>query len=284
VSPGTGAPYADWVGRSTEESDRLDLFPARGMSALLDRDPEGLTEGDPLPRGWHWLYFKPTAPRGSLGEDGHPRRGKFLPPIELPRRMWAGGRLRFHGPLVLGEAVARRSEILTVEMKEGRTGRLGLVTVGHAIRGPAGVLVDEEQDLVYRGAPAEGASPRRSDPPPSPAWEETFLPDPVVLFRFSALTFNGHRIHYDHPYATEVEGYPALVVHGPLTALLMLDAAERWTGRPMARFSYRAVSPLFAHRPMTLAGRPAGDGGGVEVWASDAEGGLAMRATAEWEA
>jgi 3-methylfumaryl-CoA hydratase len=279
-----GAPYADWLGRWREESDLLDLFPARGMSALLDRDPDGLADGDPLPHGWHWLYFKPTAPQGSLGEDGHPRRGGFLPPIDLPRRMWAGGRLRFHRPLVLGGDVVRRSEILTVEMKEGRTGSLGLVTVGHTIRGSAGFLLEEEQDLVYRGAPAPGATPRQTAPPSSPSWEETFQPDSVVLFRFSALTFNGHRIHYDHPYATEVEGYPALVVHGPLTALLLLDAAERWTGRPIAGFSYRAVSPLFADRPLTLAGRPTGDSGGVDVWASDAEGTLAMRATAEWGA
>jgi 3-methylfumaryl-CoA hydratase len=271
-----------WVGRERVEADVLGLFPARAMAALLDRDPDAFAEGDALPPGWHWLYLNPATPRSLLGPDGHARRGGFLPPVPLPRRMWAGGRLRFPRPLVVGERVERRSRILSVEEKRGSTGRLVRVTVAHEIRGAGGVAVEEEQDLIYREAPGPGEPPRSTPLPEEVAWRETFLPDAVALFRFSALTFNGHRIHYDHPYATRVEGYPGLVVHGPLTALLLLDAATRHAGRRSTAFSYRAVGPLFGEQPITLAGRPAGDADAAEAWAAGPGGGIAMRAEVRW--
>lgn len=275
---------ADWVGRERVEEDLLDLFPARGMAALLDRDPEGLAEGAPLPRGWHWLYFKPLVRRSDLGEDGHERLGTFLPPVELGGRMWAGGTLAFPGELRLGERALRRSTIESVEEKRGRSGRLVFVTVRHRIETAGGPAVDEAQHVVYREATGGGA-PEASPAPSSPAWSETLTPDAVTLFRFSALTFNGHRIHYDHPYATEREGYPGLVVHGPLLALLLLDAAVRHGGRDPARFAYRAVSPLFAGEAIRVEGvEPLGlaAAGETELWVAGPRG-IAMRATAGWE-
>lgn len=273
----------EWVGRERIEEDVITLATARGMVALLDRDPDAVGEGWPLPECWHWLYFKPLAPRSELGEEGHARRGGFLPPVPLRRRMWAGGRLRFLRPLAVGDRVTRRSRILSVTEKEGRTGRLVFVIVGHVVDGPAGPAVEEEQDLVYREAPRPGEPlPEGEDPPGEATWAEPFLPDAVTLFRFSALTFNAHRIHYDHPYATQVEGYPALLVHGPLIALLMLDAAKRHRGRPPAAFAYRGVAPLFNDEPFTLCGLPAGDGEQAEVWAAGRSGRVAMRGTVDW--
>ncbi|MCH7891643.1 MAG: MaoC family dehydratase N-terminal domain-containing protein [Gemmatimonadetes bacterium] len=259
------------------------------MSAVLDRPPEALGPGSPLPLAWHWLYFKPATRRSALGPDGHERRGDFLPPVPLPRRMWAGGRLRFLGTLRLGEAVQRRSTIATVRSKEGRSGPLVFVTVRHEIANEAGVAIEEDQDLVYRDGSGAGGGPPK--PPPEAAeWSESFMADAVTLFRFSALTFNSHRIHYDHRYVTEVEGYPDLVVHGPLIALLLLDAGSRRlegstggslagsTGGSPDSFSYRAVSPLFCGEEFTIAGR-ANPEGQTEVWAAHPERGLAMRAT-----
>jgi 3-methylfumaryl-CoA hydratase len=283
VATGAGEDPRAWVGRERVEAGRLDLFPARGMAALLDRDPEALAEGDPLPPGWHWLYLNPATPRSRLGPDGHARRGGFLPPVALPRRMWAGGRLRFPRPLLLGERVERRSRILSVEEKQGSTGSLVRVTVAHEVRGEGGGAVEEEQDLIYREAARAGEpAPATTPLPEGVEWRETFLPDAVVLFRFSALTFNGHRIHYDHPYATGVEGYPGLVVHGPLVALLLLDAAARHAGRRPAALRYRAVGPLFGDEPITLAGRAAAGGGAAEAWAAGPAGAVATRAEVEW--
>lgn len=273
----------DWVGRSRTRPDEITLAPARGMLALLDRDPLELRKGDPLPEGWHWLYFRPLTRRSELGSDGHPARGDFLPPVPLPRRMWAGGRIRFPGRLHLGEGVERRSRILAVEEKEGRSGRLIFVTVGHEIGTAGTVVVEEEQDLVY----AEARSPDEGfggpPPPGEAAWSESYTAGPVTLFRFSALTFNAHRIHYDHPYATEIEGYPGPVVHGPLLALLLLDAGSRASkGRPI-RFTYRAVSPLFSGEHFELAGRRGDDVDALELWAAHPERGTAMRATLKVE-
>jgi 3-methylfumaryl-CoA hydratase len=198
--------------------------------------------------------------------------------------MWVGGRLRFRGPLALGRPAVRRSTIQSIASKSGRSGELVFVTVRHDVGTPDGVAIEEEQDLVYRGAPPPGETPRAEAPPADADWRETYRADAVALFRFSALTYNGHRIHYDHPYATAVEGYPGLVVHGPLTALLLMDAATRHregsSGRPVG-FQYRAVSPLFADEEITLAGTSYGDGS-AQVWAAGPRG-LAMTATVEWE-
>ena len=270
-----------WIGRHETTEDLLTLFPAQGLAALLDRDPGELREGSLLPNCWHWLYFKPVVRRSGLGEDGHPHRGGFLPPVTLPHRMWVGGRLRFDRPLRLGDRITRRSEIKNVVEKEGRAGKLVFVTVEHTIAGADGPAIHEEQDLVYRGASPSGGGASGGKPvPEEAAWSETFLPDPVALFRYSALTFNGHRIHYDHLYATGVEGYPGLVVHGPLTATLLIDAATRQAGRAPASYTYQAVSPLFCNNPVTIAGR-SGDGT-MEVWAGNHSRQLAMTGTVGW--
>lgn len=271
------AKLKSWIGNERLDEDVLTISPARGMSAVLDRPPEALGPASPLPPAWHWLYFTPLTRRSALGEDGHERRGSFLPPIQLPRRMWAGGRLRFLGTLSLGEAVQRKSTIVSARSKEGRSGPLVFVTVQHEIANEQGVVIEEEQDLVYRNvSPASGVTTEL--PPETVEWSETFVTDPVTLFRFSALTFNSHRIHYDHRYVTEIEGYPDLVVHGPLIALLLLDAGSRWLDGSPYSFSYRAISPLFSREEFTISGRSTKEDE-IEVWAAHPKRGLAMRAT-----
>jgi len=239
------------------------------MQALLDRDPDGIREGDPLPLGWHWLYFNKPVRASNLGSDGHERRGTFMPEVGLARRMWAGGELRALSPVRIGEPADLSSEIREVKEKRGKSGRLVFVTVDHTVLQDGRACVEEEQVIVYReaegakpAAPAERepAGPRSTPAAPTgtaaAAWTEAFLPTTVTLFQFSALTYNGHRIHYDHPYVTEREGYPGLLVHGPLTALLLLDAARRHCAKPVASFRYRALAPLFVDEPITLVGRP----------------------------
>ena len=205
-----------WVGRRERSEDVIGPGPVTRLSATLDRDDAPPAPGDALPPGWHWLYFLPTTPESRLAPDGHDTRGGFLPPVELPRRMWAGGRIKFHRPLRIGEAVVRDSEIVSVTAKRGRRGPLVFVVVRHVISGDDGPAVEEEHDIVYREAPRPG------EPPPAPvqparaaAWRRTIHADAVLLFRFSALIFNGHRIHYDRAYATEAEGYPGLIAIAP---------------------------------------------------------------------
>lgn len=249
--------YSDWVGRVETREDRLDARLLTGMAATL-----GVARPETLPPLWHWTLFQDWVPPERIGPDGHPERGGFLPPVhELPRRMWAGGRLRWTGAeLREGEAVLRTSTILSVEEKSGGSGRLVFVTVRHVVEGPAGPAIEEEQDIVYRGA--EGAAVRAGEA--APAWsgaaERVVVPDAVTLFRYSALTGNGHRIHYDHPYVTGVEGYPGLVVHGPLQATWMATlAAEAAGGRALASFSFRGRRPCFADRPLRVLARAEGD-------------------------
>lgn len=271
--------YSAWVGRSSSMSDTLD--PARSNALLGALGREGAQRsGDRLPLLHHWLYFWDVRPPAGLGEDGHPARGDFLPPIALPRRMWAGGRLEFHGPLALGETVEKTSTIRSVARKEGRSGELIFVTVEHRVANSAGLAIREEQDLVYR-EPADRAPelPRPAAAPEVP-WSETIDPDPVLLFRYSALTMNGHRIHYDRPYATEEEGYPALVVHGPLQATLLIALAERHLDRPIVRFEFRGVAPAFDGIPLNVCGEP--EGTGARLWTQQGET-VAMRASVTTE-
>ncbi len=237
-------------------TDLLSPWPCRAMLGLLDRDPDALADGDPLPLGWHWLYFRQPLRTSRLGADGHEARGSFLPSADLPRRMWAGGTLRSFRPVLLGEPAELRSEIRGVNEKRGKSGRLVFVTIGHAVLQDGRECVEDEQVIVYREAgeirPPDSPGPGNARPA---AWRETFIPTTTALFRFSALTYNAHRIHYDHPYVTEQEGYPGLLVHGPLTALLLLDAAARRAPAPPRRFRYRALAPLYADAPITLVGR-----------------------------
>jgi 3-methylfumaryl-CoA hydratase len=273
--------WTSWIGRTEVSSDRVTAAPIAALSATLDRDDPPPREGDALPPLWHWLYFLPHYRQSEVGPDGHAKRGGFLPPVPLPRRMWAGGRLRFTEALHVGEAIERESRIVAVVPKEGRSGPLVFVVVRHTIRGASGPAIVEEHDIVYRGEAKAGPGARAPDAPSEAAWSREIRPDPVLLFRYSALTFNAHRIHYDRRYVMKTEGYPGLVVHGPLIATLLTDLLRR--DRPEARiaeFSFRAVSPLFDTASFVVRGTPADDESTVSLWAANREGGLAMDATA----
>ncbi len=272
-----------WLGRATTTRSALHPAAANRMAATLDRHP-AFQAGDPLPPAWHWLYFHEPVPTGELGDEGHARLGGFLPPVPLPRRMWAGGSLTFERPLRFGRPADKRSTVKEITLKEGRTGQLCFVTVEHAISQDGLRCLHEEQTLVYREAPP--AEPVKLAPPPprreQSAFSDEFIPTPIILFRYSALTFNSHRIHYDLRYAREVEGYPDLVVHGPLAATLLLDLFRRqFPGEPIHRFSFRALSPLFLPHPFTLHGTRKGKTG--HAWAADPQGTPAMRATIEYQ-
>jgi 3-methylfumaryl-CoA hydratase len=270
-----------WIGRTESREDDVTPAPIAALGATLDRDDPSPQTGDPVPPLWHWLYFLPLHRASEIASDGHAQRGAFMPPVQLPRRMFAGGRYRFDRPLRVGDRVSRVSRIADVKLKEGRTGPLVFVVVRHELSGPEGISVTEEHDVVDRGRPATGDSPARPEAAPTDAsWRMEIRPDPVLLFRYSALTFNGHRIHYDRTYATEVEGYPGLVVHGPLIATLLVELLRRKLPHADLReFSFRAVRPLFDVAPFTVAGVQ-DTATTVRLWAMDAEGWLGMHATA----
>jgi 3-methylfumaryl-CoA hydratase len=273
-----------WEGRSETLTDEIVAAPLRGQSALLDRDDALQTAGSEVPPLWHWLYFLPQARQSQIGPDGHPLRGGFLPPVPLPRRMWAGGRLQWQtdNPLRVGDAAQKHSRIASVKHKSGRTGDLLFVEVEHAFSNAQGLCLTETHDIVYRAAAIPGAP----EVPPTPVetgapWQREFVPDPVSLFRYSALTFNGHRIHYDRSYVTQEEGYPGLIVHGPLIATLLVDLVRRQIPEArVASFQFRAVRPTFDLHPFRLNGRPSADGKTIELWACDHEGWLTMQAQA----
>ena len=268
-----------WIGRQEVLTDSITAFPVAALAATLDRDDAEPQPGDVLPPLWHWLYFLPRARQSLLGPDGHPRRGDFLPPVDLPRRMWAGGRLTFPGILRVGNPVRRISTVADVSMKEGRSGPLVFVLVRHEIAGPEGVAITEEHDIVYRGPAAPGEAPPAPRPAPAEAaWHRDITPDPVLLFRYSALTFNGHRIHYDWRYVTGEEGYPGLIVHGPLLATLLADLARRNSERRLASFRFRALSPVFDTAGFAVCGRA--EAGQAALWVRQADGSLAMEAQA----
>ena len=275
-----------WQGRSERLHDTITTAPMAALAATLDRDDPAPAEGTALAPLWHWLYFLPHARQSEIGPDGHPKRGGFLPPVPLPRRMWAGGRLRWEAanPLQAGQRIERVSTIRSVTHKAGRSGDLLFVLVEHAISNAQGLAVTEEHDIVYRPAAQPGdKAPAPAKPPldGQAAWSRQIVPDDVLLFRYSALTFNGHRIHYDRQYVTEAEGYPGLVVHGPLIATLLLDLLRRERpDAPVAAFEFRAVRPTFDLYPFSVHGRPSEDGRSVELWACDHEGWLTMQATA----
>jgi len=276
--------WAAWVGRSETLHDVVGPTPVAALTATLDHPPAPVPEGTPLPPLWHWLYFLPLHRQSELGPDGHARRGGFLPPVPLPRRMWAGSRFEFISPLHVGDAMARTSAIESVTVKHGRTGKLVFAKVRHEVRREkaAEPALVEFHDIVYRAA----RQPDDPEPPPVPAptgapWQREIVPDDVLLFRYSALTFNGHRIHYDRRYVTEVEGYPGLVVHGPLIATLLMDLLRRQMPQAdVATFRFKAVRPSFDRHPLRLNGALQADGKTVRLWANDHEGWLTMDATA----
>ena len=275
-----------WQERSETMSDIITVAPLRALSATLDRDDPVPEDGSAVPALWHWLYFLPHARQSEIGPDGHAKRGGFLPPVPLPRRMWAGGRLRWEAgnPLRMGQQVQRVSTIRSVQHKTGRSGELLFVLVEHRFSNQDGLALTEEHDIVYRGAARPG------DPVPPPqqpplagqaAWSRTIVPDDVLLFRYSALTFNGHRIHYDRQYVTQVEGYPGLIVHGPLIATLLLDLLRRQLpGARLVAFDFKALRPTFDLHPFSVHGKPREDGRTIDLWAQDHEGLLTMHATA----
>lgn len=270
-----------WIGKTVTVEDVLDPRPATLMTTLLPKS-ESYDVGTPLPPLWHWLYFPTEVALSDLGPDGHPALGDFLPPVPLPRRMWAGGRFEFHQPLRIGDQVVRHSTIKDVALKSGRSGALCFVTVAHDFKVNGVTCLTEQHDIVYKGQQAapQGASPYQA----AKVLPETVENQPtssVLLFRYSALTFNGHRIHYDVDYCRVVEGYPGLVFHGPLTATLLADLALRHgKGRALKSFAFRAVQPIFAEQKLTL--NLTREGETLRLWAETAENGVAMTATAEF--
>lgn len=279
MTEGTEA-YAAWLGRTEAVEDDISLAPALAAAATLDDTATRFGMGDPLPPLWHWFYFLPRAPQARLGSDGHPERGGFMPPIPHPRRMFAGARLRFHQPLIIGRPARREAVIRDVTQKSGRAGSLAFVSVGYSFVQDDVVCIEEEQDIVYREPGPPIPAPERVELPPAPAgaWARIVMPDSRLLFRFSALTFNAHRIHYDRPYAME-EGYPGLVVHGQLTAALLLELVRHHTPRPLTAFSFRGLAPLFDLAPFLLVATPAD--GRVELEAQGPDGKVALSAAAE---
>src|SRR5438876_3726194 len=280
----TGTDLAGWIGKTETVTDIVTATPYAALSATLDYLPERPVAGTPLPPLWHWLYFLPLYRESEVGADGHAKRGAFLPPVPLPRRMWAASQFDFREPLRIGDEISRTSTIADVTEKTGRSGALVFVRVRHDIRraGHREPAIVEFHDIVYREAPkADAVAPAPRLAPAGTTWERTIVPDDVLLFRYSALTFNAHRIHYDRRYVTTVEGYPGLVVHGPLLATLLLDLLRR--ERPEAtvtRYEFRAARPVFDTHPFRVCGEPSTDGKSAHLWISDPEGAMAMDATA----
>ncbi|MGO9471670.1 MAG: acyl-CoA dehydrogenase [Isosphaeraceae bacterium] len=271
----------DWIGRTEETEELIALAPVQAAAAMLDDVSTEYTTGSPLPPLWHWFFFLPRVAQSRLGLDGHPQRGGFMPPFDLPRRMFAGARTRFLRPLSIGQPARRHSVIRQVSEKAGRTGRLAFVTVWHQIEQAGGTCIEEEQDIVYReaGAPVAAPEVKEAPPPPAGSWSRTITPDPTLLFRFSALTFNAHRIHYDRDYATTGEGYPGLVVHGPLVAVLLIELVRAHSPRPISAFAFRGLAPLFDLAPFTIIATP--EGQQVRLEAHGPDGNTTMIAEAE---
>jgi 3-methylfumaryl-CoA hydratase len=273
-----------WIGRSERVDDVATAAPVRALGATLDRSDALPRPGDAIAPCWHWLYFLPAHRQSEIGRDGHAQRGGFLPPVPLPRRMWAGSQLEFLAPLRIGQQLARTSRIVDVRLKEGCTGPLVFVKVLHEIAGDGRPAVREVHDIVYRENPdpkfAAEPAPAGVPAPDDAQWSRTIVPDDVLLFRYSALTFNGHRIHYDRRYVTTVEGYPGLVVHGPLIATLLLELLRReLPGARVGGFSFKAMRPIFDVAPFEVCGRRV-DERTVKLWARTPEGQLAMDASA----
>lgn len=269
-----------WIGRQETLDDVASAACVRAMAATLDHDTP-CEAGAEIPPLWYWTYFLPSQPTAELGIDGHPKKGGFLPPISLPRRMWASSKVRFFHPLRVGDPIRRRSTVADIAVKEGRTGPLCFVKVHHEVLTPAGTAVMEEQDIVYRNPPSPGDPASAPQAAPTDAlWKRRIDPSPVLLFRYSALTFNSHRIHYDRPYAEHEEGYRGLVVHGPLIATLLLDLLRREQPHAQVReFSFRATRPLLDTTHFWVCGIPQDDGT-VRLWAEDCEGAVATSAVA----
>ena len=278
----TSAPvsYGNWTPQTEILTERIDATQARKLAATIDRSEDGIEDGMPLPAMWHWVYFLPRAPMAKIGADGHPERGGFFPPVELQRRMFAGARTTFHAPLVIGEAATRTGVITSLAEKESRNGRMVLATARYEIVQGGKIKITDEHDVIYiaGGGTTPAPGPDTFDAPGN-GWHRQVHVDGVMLFRYSALIFNGHRIHFDREYTREVEGYPGLVVTGPLTALLLAEFAQTNTGRDLAAYGFRGRAPLFDFAPFHLVGDATGDT--AEVTAIRSDGVTAMTATGE---
>jgi 3-methylfumaryl-CoA hydratase len=271
-----------WIGRTSEATDVVTAQLVRGLRATLFMDIGDPKAGDASPFTTHWCLGQPVFPMAELGPDGHPARGGFLPPVPLPRRMWAGGELEILEALRVGDEVTRVSRISDVTMKTGSTGVLCFVSVDHTVTTPRGVAIRERQDIVYRDVSPASATPAKPPgPPPVAQHRETHMADPVLLFRYSALTFNGHRIHYDRDYVTKVEGYPGLIFHGPMQAAFMVELGAKLNGgRPPKKFSYRGVQPLFDGSEFSVNANKTD--AGMDLWTANSAGQPTMKATATW--
>jgi 3-methylfumaryl-CoA hydratase len=272
-----------WIGKATEASDIVTAHLVMGLRATLFQEIGEPKHGDAAPWTTHWCLAQPVFPMSELSQDGHPTRGGFLPPVPLPRRMWAGGELQFFDAMRVGDEVKRSSRISDVTMKTGSTGVLCFVAVEHEISTPRGLAIRERHDIVYREmSSAAPATPTKAPPPPPAAkHRESHMADPVLLFRYSALTFNGHRIHYDRDYVTKVEGYPGLVFHGPLQASFIVElAAKLHGGMPPKKLSYRGVQPLFEGSEFSVNAND--NGAGMELWTANSAGQPTMKGTAVW--
>lgn len=273
-----------WIGRTEEASDIVTAQLVKGLRATLFLDIGEPKTGDAAPFTTHWCLAQPVYPMSMLGPDGHPTRGGFLPPVPLPRRMWAGGELQFIEPLRVGDEATRASRIADVTVKSGSTGTLCFVSVEHTISTARGVAIRERQDIVYRDMPTSGKNAAPAQPaaaPPAAKHRQTHISDPVLLFRYSALTFNGHRIHYDRDYVTKVEGYPGLIFHGPMQAALLVEfAAHLHGGTAPKKFSYRGLQPLFEGGEFSVNANEVAEG--LDIWVANADGAPTMRGTASW--
>ncbi len=274
----------DWIGSRETDVDYVTIPAVQRLAAMLDRDDPMPKAGDPLPVGWHQILFPRVARHSQIGPDGHPMRGDFLPPVPLPRRMFGGKRVTFRERLRVGDEVHRESEIRDVALKQGRTGQMVFVTVQTDIHSPRGLAITEEQDIIYRGNPDPKAPPPPPQPVPGKAvWLHEVTADPVLLFRYSALTYNGHRIHYDWRYVTQEEGYPDLIVNGGLQTLLAFELARTHASTPLAYVSSRNVRPLFVNRPFTVCGEPSADNKTAKLWVADQDGAPTLVAEAEFK-
>jgi 3-methylfumaryl-CoA hydratase len=270
-----------WIGRSETATDTVSSRLVAGYLAVLDDPNPERAEGELAPLAIQWCLAPPTRPMSQLGLDGHPQRGGLLPPVPLPHRMWAGGQIDLHGRFHVGDVVTRHSTVRDVVVKSGRSGPLCFVTVDHTFSGPRGLVLTERHDIVYR-------APRHPDAPapvipqaPAARWSYSVMADPVLLFRYSAITFNGHRIHYDRDHAMKSEGYAGLVVHGPLQATMMLEYAARLIGTPPATFGFRGISPLIDGAAFTVNASERADG--LDLWTASVDGRLCMEAQASWK-
>lgn len=271
-----------WIGKAEAATDHISQVPIQALQATLNREEIVSRHGDYLPPMWHILFFLPIIKQSDLSPNGHPHMGGFMPPVPLARRMYAGGRMLFHQPLYVGDQITRNSTIKDVNFKQGRTGPLVFLKINHEISSNKVAAITEEQDIVYRQESRPGDPlPSYQTAPRDAEWRLEMTTDPVMLFRFSALTFNGHRIHYDFPYATSVEGYPGLVVHGPLLAILLLELLHQQVPQAqLQEYRFQVLKPVFAAEPFFLCGAPEDNRRVINLWISDADNHLCLQASA----